>query len=69
MAPRTVQAWRWDRPDTTAEAFASDRRHCLRGATRTGAVVALPEVDPDRFAACMAIRGYTRSDTGAFGGN
>jgi hypothetical protein len=69
ISPQTVQAWRWDRANTSADVFAEDRGHCLRGATRIGAIVAHPEVDTERFATCMAIRGYTRTDTGLFGGS
>jgi hypothetical protein len=64
---RAVQSGRWDRAHTTQEGFENDRRHCLRGATQTGTVLTYPQVDVDRFAACMSARGYTRSDTGQFG--
>jgi len=64
---RAVQGFRWDRAQTTEEAFANDRHHCLRGATQSGVIVGRPHVDPERFAACMAMRGYTRSDAGQFG--
>jgi len=64
---RAVQGFRWDRAQTTEEAFANDRHHCLRGATQRGVIVGRPHVDTERFAACMAMRGYTRSDAGQFG--
>lgn len=66
---RTVETWRWDRPDTTEEVFRHDRSYCLRGAATQEAVPRFLDptrVDPDRFAACMAARGYTRSETGRF---
>ncbi len=64
---RAVEAWRWDRAHTTEEVFENDRHHCLRGASRSGIIVGRPQLDAERFAACMAMRGYTRSDTGEFG--
>ncbi len=66
-SPRVVETWRWDRAQTTEEVFEHDRHHCLRGATRSGVIVGRPQVDTERFAACMAMRGYTRSDAGQFG--
>ena len=64
---RAVQGWRWDRAQTTEEVFEHDRHHCLRGATESGIIVGRPQVDAERFAACMGMRGYTRSDAGQFG--
>jgi hypothetical protein len=71
-SPNPAQSWRWDKPQTTEETFSRDRYHCLRGATsrNSGALARFSdraEVDPDRFAACMAVRGYTRSEAGEFG--
>ena len=62
-----LHAWRWDKAGTTGELFARDRYYCLHGATRTEVFLGRERVDADRFAACMAIRGYTRSATGRFG--
>lgn len=66
-----AQSWRWDRPQTTEETFVLDRYHCLRGATTMSSSVARfmdqGDVDLARFATCMAVRGYTRSETGRFG--
>ena len=64
---RAVQGFRWDRAQTTEEVFERDRHHCLRGATQSGVIVGRSQVDAERFAACMAMRGYTRSDAGQFG--
>ena len=65
-SPRALDTWRWDRPGTTQEGFEHDRRQCLRGATHAGMVGTRPEVNPERFAACMTVRGYTRSPSGEF---
>ena len=66
-----ARSWRWDKPQTTEETFVRDRYHCLRGATTMSSAVAQfmnqGDVDPARFATCMAVRGYTRSETGRFG--
>lgn len=70
-SPPPVQAWRWDKPDTTDETFARDRYYCLTGATSAhgpfARVFGRTELDPERFVFCMALRGYTRDDAGRFG--
>jgi hypothetical protein len=66
-----IQGWRWDKTGANEETFARDRSFCLHGATGPRDAFARHfgemELDPDRFAACMTIRGYTRSDSGRFG--
>ena len=67
---RTVNAWRWDKPEVTEETFMHDRYYCLQGATTRDAMARYldrTQIDPDRFATCMGLRGYTRSEGGRFG--